>query len=70
MIMSQKIRNQSKSRNYLNYFCISVILTKNLDPTLVKTDERNTIVNWITMTRKSGEHLRMTNGNTGSIYVY
>ena len=26
------------------------------------------IVNWITMTRKSGKHLRMTYGNTGQLF--
>ena len=28
----------------------------------------NYIVNWITMTRKYGEHLRMTYGNTGQLF--
>ena len=30
--------------------------------------EFKTIVNWITMISKSGEHLRMTYGNTGQIF--
>ena len=29
---------------------------------------RNNIVNWITMTRKSGEHLRTTYENTGQLF--
>ena len=34
------------------------------------TDSRkkNIIVNWITKTRKSGEHLRTTYGNTGQVF--
>ena len=26
------------------------------------------MVNWITMTKKSGKHLRMTYGNTGQLF--